>query len=154
MPLIDYGMLDDLVGYAVRRAQIVIYEDFARAVGDLGMTPQRYAALTLIGANPNLSQTELGEILGVARSGSMVLINALHDLGLIECVPRPNDKRTQSITLSAAGVTALDGISRRVMAHDQRMSAALSEDERMQLVSLLGLLGGQAVKPVRASGQD
>ena len=32
---IDYGPLDKLVGYAIRRAQLVIYEDFMQALAPI-----------------------------------------------------------------------------------------------------------------------
>ena len=38
VPGVQYGALDDLVGYAIRRAQILIYEDFLAAL-EYGMPP-------------------------------------------------------------------------------------------------------------------
>src|SRR3546814_5503574 len=59
---IEYGALDSLVGYAIRRAQILIYEDFLAALQPWDITPQRFSALTLIAANARLKLTELAQI--------------------------------------------------------------------------------------------
>src|SRR5690606_37333978 len=78
---VEYGALDELVGYAIRRAQILIYEDFLAALEPWDITPQRFSALTLIAANADLKLTDLARILGIARSGAVQLANQLQDLG-------------------------------------------------------------------------
>ena len=42
VPGIQYGVLDSLVGYAVRRAQIRMYETFIVALEPWGITPPRF----------------------------------------------------------------------------------------------------------------
>ncbi|KAG1079766.1 hypothetical protein G6F40_016171 [Rhizopus arrhizus] len=81
VPGIRYGALDDLVGYAIRRAQIVIYEDFLNALAPWDITPQRVSSLSLIAATANLKLTDLARILGIARSGAVQIVNQLQDLG-------------------------------------------------------------------------
>lgn len=39
IPGIDYDILDELVGYALRRAQIVIYEDFDKSLLERASRP-------------------------------------------------------------------------------------------------------------------
>ena len=56
---IDLGMLPDLVGYHLRLAQIAIFRDFRKALGDFDITPGLFGVLVLIEENAGMKQTEL-----------------------------------------------------------------------------------------------
>ena len=62
---LDYGVLDDLLGYALRRAQIALYVDFYRATAGLDVSPPRFAALVLVGRNPGMRQGLLAQAMGL-----------------------------------------------------------------------------------------
>jgi DNA-binding MarR family transcriptional regulator len=141
VPGIRYGALDDLVGYAIRRAQIVIYEDFLNALAPWDITPQRFSSLSLIAANANLKLTDLARILGIARSGAVQIVNQLQDLGYVERREVERDKRAYSLAMTQAGETVLAEITQAVQAHDARISAQLSPAQKHQLIGLLGKLG-------------
>lgn len=141
VPGVDYGVLDELVGYAIRRAQILIYEDFLAALAPWDITPQRFSALTVIAANPRLKLTELARILGIARSGAVQLVDQLQAMGYVARQEAAADKRAYSLTLTAAGKRAHADIVVAVQAHDARISRQLDADERTQLIALLGRLG-------------
>lgn len=138
---VEYGELDSLVGYAIRRAQILIYEDFLAALAPWEITPQRFSALTLIAKNTALKLTDLARILGIARSGAVQLVDHLQSMGYVTRQEVVGDKRAYALTLTPAGRRAHTGITRAVQAHDQRISAQLSEPERQALIALLGRLG-------------
>jgi DNA-binding MarR family transcriptional regulator len=137
VPGIDYGVLDNLVGYGVRRAQLMIYDDFIRALSRWEITPPRFSALTVIANNPGLKLTDLSNILAIARSGSVLLINALEQNGLVERRSSPTDRRAYGLHLTKRGKATLDEISRAVIEHDARISAPLQPEERATLLRLL-----------------
>lgn len=141
VPGIQYGALDELVGYAIRRAQILIYEDFLSALAPWDITPQRYSALTLIAANASLKLADLARILGIARSGAVQIVNQLQDLGYVERLEAEGDKRAYALAMTEAGEAALAAITQAVQAHDARISAKLGAAERRKLIGLLGKLG-------------
>ncbi len=136
-PGIDYGVLDDLTGYAVRRAQIRVTQAFDARLGGAGMTTQRFSALVLIAGNPGVKQTELASIMGIARSGVLAIVEALDAQGLIQRRPVPGDARAQALQLSPAGEERLPGLVAAVADHDREISSALSPDEIAVLRSLL-----------------
>ena len=138
---VEYGALDSLVGYAIRRAQILIYEDFLAALEPWDITPQRFSALTLIASNAELKLTDLARILGIARSGAVQLVDQLQAMGYVTRRDAATDRRAYALTLTSAGRRAHISITRAVKAHDQRISAQLSDAEREQLIALLGRLG-------------
>lgn len=136
-PGVDYGVLDELVGYGLRRAQIRMTEAFDARLGELGVTTQRFSALVLIASNPGLKQTELASIMGIARSGALAIVEALSVQGLIERRPVPGDARAQALFLSPVGEVRLPQIVEIVREHDRELVRGLSAAETQVLKALL-----------------
>lgn len=134
---IDLDMLDDIVGYWLRRAQVTVYQDYVRTVGSMDIRPSQFAALTIIGSNPGLSQTTLAATMGIDRSGAVILIDALEAKGLATRAPSPVDRRTYAIVLTEQGKATLAKLKDLVMEHDRRVTSCLSPEERTQLNSML-----------------
>ena len=93
---IDYVDLDQHLGYALRRAQVAAFDAFHRATA--GPASHRFTALVILHANPGISQSTLGEVLGTARSGAMLLTDWLEAQGLAERRHRPDDGRAWGCT--------------------------------------------------------
>src|ERR671925_5200 len=101
VPRLDYDVLDELLGYSLRRAQVAMFMAFHAATRGMAITPPRFTALVVIGANPGLSQTVLGNVLGIARSGAMQLTDWFEERGLVERRHRPDDARAWGLYLTA-----------------------------------------------------
>ncbi|HEX6244414.1 MAG TPA: MarR family transcriptional regulator [Polyangiales bacterium] len=146
VPGVNYGVLDGLIGYALRRAQLRLYEDFVECLSPWNITPPRFAALVIIDHNRDLKLTELARILGVARSGAVTLIDALSGLGYVSRHASRSDRRAFRLVLTSKGKRALAQISQAVEQHDRRIVSMLSPEERDRLMELLrrmaGLSGG------------
>jgi DNA-binding MarR family transcriptional regulator len=134
---IDYADLDRHLGYVLRRAQVAAFDAFHRATAGERITPPRYTALVILHANPGITQTTLGEVLGTARSGAMLLADWLESRGLAERRHRPDDARAWGLYLTARGERALDSLRRRVRAQDQRLADRLSRSEQRKLLQML-----------------
>lgn len=141
VPDIDYGVLDELVGYALRRAQIAIYEDFEAALGPVAITPQRFSAMVVIAGNPGITQRTLGRVLGIARSGVVQVVHGLQEQGWVTREAHGSDARAWLLKLTADGRSSLTTARRKVRTHDARVSRRLTPDERAQLIALLDRLG-------------
>lgn len=139
---VDYDVLDDLIGYSLRRAQVAMFLAFHAATRGLEITPPRFTALVIVGANPGIGQTRLGEVLGIARSGAMLLTDWMAHRGLAERRKRPDDGRAWGLHLSARGERLVATLKRRVLAEDRRRAARLGAVERRQLLALLKKLAG------------
>jgi DNA-binding MarR family transcriptional regulator len=142
VPDLDYDVLDDLLGYSLRRAQVAMFLSFHEATRGEAITPPRFTALVIIGANPGLSQSTLGTVLGIARSGAMALADWMVERGLVERSRSPNDGRAWGLHLTARGERLVQRMRRRVVEEDRRRTAVLSERERGELLRLLGKLAG------------
>lgn len=136
---IDYDVLEELTGYAVRRAQLSIYDDFSTTLGVEGITPQRFSSLVIIGSNPGISQTRLAEVMGIARSGVVSIIDNFERAGLVERQDS-GDRRSYQLRLSASGQRQLKKYKTAVRQHDDRVTRQLSVEERQQLRGLLAKL--------------
>lgn len=137
VPGIQYGVLDSLMGYAVRRAQIKTYESFIMALEPWGITPPRFSAMVIVSLNPGLKLTQLAKIMGIARSGAVILVDALEDLGYMERQPAPEDRRAFSLTLTEKGKMDLEKITALVVEQDKAVSSTLNTEEQQTLHRLL-----------------
>ena len=134
---IDYADLDQHLGYALRRAQVAAFDAFHRATAGARITPPRYTALVILHANPGITQTTLGDVLGTARSGAMLLTDWLEGRGLAERRHRSDDGRAWGLYLTASGERVLDSLRRRVRTQDQRLADRLSRSEQRKLLRML-----------------
>ncbi len=142
VPGLRYDVLDELLGYSLRRAQVAMFAAFHDATRGMGVTPPRFTALVVIGANPGLSQTVLGNVLGIARSGAMLLASLFEAQGWVERRHRPDDGRAWGLYLTAKGESIVQKMKQRVAATDRKRADVLSPGERRQLLRLLAKLAG------------
>ena len=140
VPALDYDVLDELLGYALRRAQVAMFLAFHAATRGLDITPPRFTALVIVGANPGIGQSALGQVLGIARSGAMMLTDWMEDRGLAGRRRRPNDGRSWGVHLSARGEEILARMKRKVTAEDRKRAGVLDARERRELLRLLNKL--------------
>jgi DNA-binding MarR family transcriptional regulator len=134
---VNYGLLDDLVGYGIRRAQLAVYDDFIRSLAQWDITPPRFSALVIIGNNPGLKLTELANVLAVARSGAVILADTLEARGLIERRDSATDRRAWGLHLTRSGRALLEKTTDAVREQDERVGAPLTAAERETLLRLL-----------------
>jgi DNA-binding MarR family transcriptional regulator len=131
------GLLPDLLGYHLRRAQLAVFQDFAATVDGAEITPGQFGVLAIIDANPGLTQTRLGQILGIDRSTVVGVIDKLEARSLVERASRPNDRRAHALKLSPQGAKHFRDLSRKVRLHENRVTEDLSARERALLIALL-----------------
>ncbi len=131
------GRLSGLLGYALRRAQMRVFQDFAASMAELGLTPGQLGALLLIEANRGLSQTQLGAALGIDRSSVVPLLDKLQALDLVRRTARASDRRTHALELGDAGAALIRRVLPALEAHERRIAANLSPSERRLLMALL-----------------
>ena len=79
---VDFDELPSYVGYQVRRAQAKIFAEFEAALGELDFTPGSFGVLTLIRANPGITQVALAAAFGVDKSTMSPVIFRLEKRGL------------------------------------------------------------------------
>jgi DNA-binding MarR family transcriptional regulator len=134
---VDYGLLDALIGYHLRRAQASVFDDFLRTTTREKITPGHFGVLVVIEANRGLSQSALARALGIERSTMVAVIDALEARGLVERRNSTTDRRSYALTLTERGRALLKRLKPLVRQHEARIGSALSGAERAQLIDLL-----------------
>lgn len=138
---IDFGPLDGLVGYQLRRAFLRSNQLFARMTSKAGVAPGQYGVLKLIGLNAGRSQTDIAAAAGLDRSSLTQLLDQLAKTDLIERRPGP-DRRTLSLWLTEAGARTVAAAEGGVAEHEAAIREGLTDTEAATLVSLLKRLRG------------
>ena len=134
---LDFGLLPDLVGYNLRKAQIAFFQSFQDAVAPHDITPGQFGVLILIRDNTGLSQSELGMAVGIDRSTMVAVIDRLENRGWVVRAPSPTDRRSDALELSAEGERLVSDLIPKVQAHERSMLGDLAAGEQQALLDLL-----------------
>jgi DNA-binding MarR family transcriptional regulator len=102
-PVIDLGVLNDRLGYFVRRVQVWVFQDFIRRLSCIALSPAQFSVLVVIGANTGLSQSELATILGIERARLVRLLHRLERRSLTQRLPSSVDGRRHALRLTHEG---------------------------------------------------
>jgi len=129
--------LDDVVGYRLKRAYMVINDDYRSDPSLERLTTREFTVLALVDAQDEVSQSDIARKLGIERSGMVKLIDGLEAKGYLERRPHPSDRRVYQLKLPRSGGECLRIHHEAVRGHEDRILAALSDDERASLLSLL-----------------
>ncbi|MBF9030024.1 MarR family transcriptional regulator [Rhodobacterales bacterium HKCCE3408] len=136
-PSAEVPDLDAFIGYNLKRAYILVETDFRAAMGDEGLSPRVFSALSFIVQFPNITQSELARQLGVERSGLVAIVDELEMRGFLTRALVPGDRRVQALIPTAAGRAAHGRALDKVRAHEERFFAGFTEEERQTLLALL-----------------
>ncbi len=134
---LDAGVLEDAVGFWLRLAQQQDLRRFNRLFAEAGVSQLVYSLLLLIGANPGRRQADLGAALHIRQPNLVEPIEGLIARGLVQRRPDPDDRRAQTLALTADGETLL---ARLRADHDALIDAyreRLGPEAYDQLVVLL-----------------
>jgi DNA-binding MarR family transcriptional regulator len=136
---IDLDILTSHLGYALRRAQVWVFQDFIRTLAVIDIRPAQYSVLVVIGANPGLSQAELADRLGIERARLVHMLDHLQKRGLTERLPSPTDRRTHALQLTKDGQKLLKRAKALAARHEARLTEKLGAGAREQMLELLNV---------------
>lgn len=134
------GPLSHYIGYSLRRAQLVVFDDFFHTFADLDLRPAQFGLLVVISQNPGLKQADASAALGIQTPNFVALVDALERRGLVQRLPTQNDRRSHALHLTKAGEALLKRVLIRQAEHEERMTARIGKAGREQLLALLDKL--------------
>ena len=115
------------------------------------LKPRQFQILGLLHDHGGLAQGDLIREMNVAPSILVTLLNPLEADGLVSRERDPGDRRRHLVTLTAAGERHLVSASRAQKDTEDALFAALGDDQREQLRTLLvALRDGLAADPETA----
>jgi len=134
---VDLGGLTGHLGYLMRRAQIWIFQDFISTLEAVDIRPAQYSVLTVIDANPGLTQMSISKALGIERARLVHLLNGLEVRKFVERRASATDQRAHALYLTAKGRSALSDIRALAQEHEQHVAVRFGRKNRQMLLRLL-----------------
>jgi DNA-binding MarR family transcriptional regulator len=131
------GHLGNHLGYALRRLQIWVFQDFIQTLATMKVRPAQYSVLLVIEANPGRSQAAIGHTLGIERARLARLLHELERRKWISRRASGSDARSHSLHLTAEGEKALIRIKSLAVLHEARLAEHVGAKRHMQLMELL-----------------
>jgi DNA-binding MarR family transcriptional regulator len=139
---LDQRAMQQVVGYRLRRAQLIVFKEFSEAFAELELRPADFAVLALIADNPGRKQAEIAAALGIKRANFVALINGLAGRGLVERRQKENDKRSHALYLTDCGREFAARMSGIQQDFEQQLIDRLGGPaERDRLIALLDRIG-------------
>jgi DNA-binding MarR family transcriptional regulator len=114
------------LAYLLRQAQAATRLTLERSLADLGVTPPRFAVLTMLKAYPGLSGADLARVALLTPQTVGVIIRNLERDGAIRKTPHPVHGRVLQWTLTRRGRTLLAKCQRHAQSVERRLTAGLS----------------------------
>ncbi len=124
-------------GYAVRRFQLWIFQDFIKTLAAVDIKPTQYSVMTVIGANPGLTQMAVAKRLGIERARLVHLLDSLEGRKLVKRVPSTTDRRSHALHLSAQGQEALRKFKKLAAQHERHVADKIGKENRERLLQIL-----------------
>lgn len=134
---VDFGPLNEFIGYVLRRAWLRVSADFQAALREVDLRPTQFAVLLIIGRNAGLSQSEVCTALGIQKTNFVPLLNELVQRGLAQRRPAASDRRSHALYLTPEGVALLERAMALHAALEERLKARLGKRGRARLLELL-----------------
>ncbi|WP_248802918.1 MarR family winged helix-turn-helix transcriptional regulator [Pseudomonas sp. MWU13-2100] len=129
--------LDDLIGYAMRRAQLKLFQNLIGRLSAHDLRPAQFSALAIIDQHPGLMQADLAKALAIEPPQVVPLLNKLEERALAVRVRCKPDKRSYGIFLSKTGESLLKELKLIATQSDLDSTATLDSQEREELLRLL-----------------
>jgi DNA-binding MarR family transcriptional regulator len=133
----DIGVLNDHLGYFIRRLQVWVFQDFIRTLAPIDIRPAQYSVLVVIAANPGLSQSDLAARLGIERARLVRLLDRLERRGLTRRLPSRTDRRSHALRLTRAGQRTLKQAKVLAALHEMQLVEKLGNERRKSLLNAL-----------------
>lgn len=134
---IDYAMLQDRLGYKLRRAQMVYFDVFFEACAQEGITPGLFSILAIVYHNPGLTQSAVSAALEVDRSAMVAAIDKLEGMEVIERRKSKNDRRSYALYLTEKGKAFTDRLNKNVIEREADFEKFMDSKDREQLLNTL-----------------
>lgn len=130
--------ITSLLDFKLRRAQLLVFQDFAEALAKLDLRPAEFSVLAMIAKHPGQKQTTIAEGLGIKRANFVFLMDSIEKRGLAERRKGKGDRRSHSLYLTEDGIGFVNKMVALWKEHESRMIARLGGYDNLD--RLTGLL--------------
>lgn len=124
------------IAAALVRSSFLVSAVYAEASREYGLTPQQGQLLCVLMAQP-YGMSELGNVLGLAKSSLTGLVDRTAQRGLVRREPDPQDKRAVRVALTAQGSTLAEAFYAETCRRVEALTTGLADADRANLTHLL-----------------
>jgi DNA-binding MarR family transcriptional regulator len=135
------------VGFTISTTGYALASAFHELLAPLGLEPKVFALLASVASSEGVTQQAIADRMRVAPSRMVAFVDSLEERGVLERRPNPDDRRARALYLTEAGRELLGRAFALATQHEQRLTSDLSEDERRQLLELVGRVGAHVGVP-------
>jgi len=133
----DLDITIDSLGYAIKSAQVRIYEKLFQALGPNAISPARLTALNIVSLKPGINQTELAQQLRITRASVVKVVDTLESLGFVQRQAIAEDRRSYALVATELGKSELTRMRKLLQTYEVTIASQLTPAERSQLMALL-----------------
>jgi DNA-binding MarR family transcriptional regulator len=135
------------VGFTISTTGYALASAFHTLLEPLGLEPKVFALLASLAGSEGVTQQAIAARMRVAPSRMVAFIDSLEERGLLERRQNPDDRRARALYLTEGGRELLGRAFAVAAQHEQRLTSDLSDEERRQLLELLGRVGAHVGIP-------
>ena len=136
------GELAAFPGYLLARLGESSKQRFHKALEPEGLHPRHFGVMTIVAAQPGMTQQHLHEQTAIDPSSMVSVIDELEAMGLAERRPHPEDRRARTIFLTERGRQTLKRVRGLAAELQREFFGVLTAEERRTLHTLLRKLAG------------
>jgi DNA-binding MarR family transcriptional regulator len=145
------GELGVFPGYLLARLGEASRRRFQAALEPEGLHPRHFGVMTMVAAQPGMSQQQLHEKTAIDPSSMVAVIDELEAMGLAERRQSVEDRRARTIYLTERGERTLERTRALAAGLQREFFAALTGEERRTLHALLRKLAAGVSPRARPS---
>jgi len=132
------GVLTDDVGYHLVQAGVVASKICQHLIGEqLNLRPVEYSLLMQLRAKEELSPKQLAQALSLPAPSLTMVLDRLHERGILDRVRCETDRRSQRVLLTEAGKDLVERAARKSPALRSAFDGVLSPGEKLFLLEIL-----------------
>jgi DNA-binding MarR family transcriptional regulator len=124
-------------GYLVRRLHQLHSALFFAECQIFGITPVQYGLLTVLSTHPDCDQVTLANALGIDRTNVADVLGRLQQAGLVARRRSGHDRRMLLARLTSRGERLVARMHPAMTRAQERLLAALDEEEREKFLAML-----------------
>lgn len=130
--------LNALPGYLMRRASNALQDEFVALLSALGLRASDASTLFLIEANPDITPSALGNLLGIQRANMVPIVARLEKANLIQRVPL--DGRSYGVNFTSEGQDMYKKVNHVIKQHEAEIISRIPPESREHFVAALEAL--------------
>jgi DNA-binding MarR family transcriptional regulator len=131
------GALEDSIAFLLRAAYDASAAAFERRAAELDVSAGEFASLSVIEANPGITQGQLSLATGRHMSTLTPIMRSLEHRGFIARSTVPGDRRSFAISLTKRGRERLRDIAAVAAEHEVELDRIVGKANKAQFIRLL-----------------